>query len=247
MHSSEPLKRIGMKPFGCHPAIRTSGAARFFFQGSCLAKQILPWYRSLISRAGLTKKKIRAKCWKPSAFVQCVFEASKKADVSCIVHARSRAQFFAIFHTFRLLGCVVCHVCSTSPTSGARALADAKLGQRSKSWCRIISRRLAGPEMQCHDLLKSLSYLWSCAPCIRSPILNEFIRPKCCAQGKGNQIARPASQNAFEKISKYFIRILMGEFSYAFFRAVDKLTCVRMRPPGCHPAIRTSGAARILL
>ena len=165
VHSSEPLKRIGMKPFGCHPAIRTSGAARFFFQGSCLAKQILPWYRSLISRAGLTKKKIRAKCWKPSAFVQCVFEASKKADVSCIVHARSRAQFFAIFHTFRLLGCVVCHVCSTSPTSGARALADAKLGQRSKSWCRIISRRLAGPEMQCHDLLKRLSYLWSCAPC----------------------------------------------------------------------------------
>ena len=145
-----------------HPYFRSRA---LFFQGSCLAKQILPWYRSLISRAGLTKKKIRAKCWKPSAFVQCVFEASKKADVSCIVHARSRAQFFAIFHTFRLLGCVVCHVCSTSPTSGARALADAKLGQRSKSWCRIISRRLAGPEMQCHDLLKRLSYLWSCAPC----------------------------------------------------------------------------------
>ena len=62
--------------------------------------------------------------------------------------------------------------------------------------------------------------------------------PKCCAQGKGFQIARAASQNACEKFSKYFTR----ENSHMRFSGPLKRS--GMKPFGCHPAIRTSGAAQ---
>ena len=45
--------------------------------------------------------------------------------------------------------------------------------------------------------------------------------PKCCAQGNF-QIVRAAGQHACAKPSQYyFIRTLMGKFSYAFFIAVE--------------------------
>ena len=109
----------------------------------------------------------------------------------------------------------------------SRALAGAKFGQRSKSWSRIriISRRLAGAVKCIAMTFELLTYLWSRAlfigaarheqtcVCMRSPILHEF-RCQYCAQGKGFHIVRAACQYALEKFSKYFIRPLVGEFSY---------------------------------
>ena len=40
---------------------------------------------------------------------------------------------------------------------------------------------------------------------------------KYCAQGKGFQVVRAASQYAFEKFSKYFNCAIQGQFSLAFF------------------------------
>ena len=58
---------------------------------------------------------------------------------------------------------------------------------------------------------------------------------KYCAQGKGFQVVRAASQYAFEKFSKYFNCAIQGQFSFAFFR---------IWLPPMAAAIRTSGAAR---
>ena len=58
MRFSEPLKRIGMKPFGAatQPSVLQEPRALNLFQGS-LAKQILTCYRLVIFRAGLPKKR----------------------------------------------------------------------------------------------------------------------------------------------------------------------------------------------
>ena len=139
----------------------------------------------------------------------------------------------------------------------SRALAGAKFGQRSKSWSRtrIISRGLAGAVKCIAMTSELLTYLGSRAlfigaarhvqtcVCMRSPMLHEFRCLKYCAQGKGFHIVRAASQHAFEKFPN-ISSVLYGENSHMRFSG--PLKCIRMKPSGCHPAIRTSGAARIL-
>ena len=81
MRFSALLKRIGMRPFGCHAAIRTSGAARYLFYSrhfSILAQQILTWYGSLIFRAGLPRKmKMQCQLLKAISICPMHFSASK--------------------------------------------------------------------------------------------------------------------------------------------------------------------------
>ena len=52
-----------------------------------------------------------------------------------------------------------------------------------------------------------------------------------------------ASQHAFEKFPN-ISPVLYGENSHMRFSG--PLKCIRMKPSGCHPAIHTSGAERIL-
>ena len=85
MRFSGPSKRIGMKPFGCHPAICTSGAARFI-QGFSLAKQLLTWYRLLIFRASLPKKmKIQSQLLKAVCICPMRFLSPKKCMARCFL------------------------------------------------------------------------------------------------------------------------------------------------------------------
>ena len=80
--------------------------------------------------------------------------------------------------------------------------------------------------MHCHDLI---TYLRSRAPCT-DLCLYAF-------KEKVSKLRELLVKMHVKKFSKYFIRTLMGEFSYAFFRAVE------MHPYEAiwlHPAIRTS-------
>ena len=90
-----PLKRIGMKLFGCHPAIRTSGAARFKPFSRLFGKaniNMLPignfpcWFAKENENS---ESSVESCLHWPSAF----FELKKKHGwmFSCTVHARSRA------------------------------------------------------------------------------------------------------------------------------------------------------------
>ena len=67
--------------------------------------------------------------------------------------------------------------------------------------------------MHCHDqptfgAARPLSELHATCRLVGmlSPILHEFRCPKYCAQGKGFQVVRAASQYALEKFSKFHLR-----------------------------------------
>ena len=115
MRFSVPLKRIDMKPFGCHPAIRTSGAARafYFIQGSSWAKQMLTWYRSLIFRASLPKEMktqsqlLKAVCICPVRFLSPKNPKNPWLDVFLYSPRKEpRAIWFHPFFIGRIVICV---------------------------------------------------------------------------------------------------------------------------------------------
>ena len=132
----------------------------------------------------------------------------------------------------------------------SHALEGAKFGQRSKSWCRTISRRLAGA-VKCVAMTSYNSWpLWSRAlfigaarhlqtcVCMRSPTLNEFGPKMLRSRKRFPNCASCLAICARKIFHPYFNgRILIVHFSRPF-------KCIGMRTSGCHPAIRTCGAAR---
>ena len=54
--------------------------------------------------------------------------------------------------------------------------------------------------------------------CMRSPMLNEFWRPRCCAQGRSFQSVPAASQYAFEKVLKVFHPYFTGGIVICVFQ-----------------------------
>ena len=78
--------------------------------------------------------------------------------------------------------------------------------------------------------------------CMRSPMLNEFWRPRCCAQGKRFQSVPAASQYAFQKVLKKIIRTLLGELSYASYAVFSAVKTHRYETiwlPPSHPHFRS--------
>ena len=54
--------------------------------------------------------------------------------------------------------------------------------------------------------------------CMRSLMLNEFWRPRCCAQGRSFQSVPAASQYAFEKVLKVFHPYFTGGIVICVFQ-----------------------------